>query len=360
MKYLNFINWYKGWFNSNKILIFINIYGSYFFLISNLKGIIYWLLYALDLFLLLFCLIKFFLSLKRNIILCKLIKKSPITIINAPLGNGKTLLATYLSQLYKIDNCFSNYAINDYRSKMIGINNLDFTKIDIFFDKELKKKIPSNVIDLSQIDSNPDRYALVDYGKPLPDDNSLILLDEIYLYFSGNDPKSTKEKHRGTIVTYLLARQFDYNFIFIGQRIGQHWIEYREIANLIIQCLDIKYSFIERKFKLRLGFFQDMDDYVVWKTEKAKLSANGKKKRTRSNAEIGMTILKIEIPLSVAKLYDSKYLKSVKRFKNDFVKNSNFNTWSDFVKKRITEEDLQELGMNNLYENLFPNKKGRD
>jgi hypothetical protein len=75
--------------------------------------------------------------------------------INGALGTGKTMLLTYLSEIAKFDNVYSNYFINDDKVGVLGLNHLYF--------KNRKYKISPN--------------------------DSLPLFDEIFLYMNGADPK---------------------------------------------------------------------------------------------------------------------------------------------------------------------------
>ncbi|WP_239498812.1 hypothetical protein [Spiroplasma citri] len=53
---------------------------------------------------------SFFSNLFQTRKLIKIVKSSPISIINGALGTGKTLLMTYLSQIAKFDNVYSKYS----------------------------------------------------------------------------------------------------------------------------------------------------------------------------------------------------------------------------------------------------------
>ncbi|WP_233485572.1 hypothetical protein [Spiroplasma sp. ChiS] len=97
---------------------------------------------------------------------------SSTSIINGALGTGKTLLMTYLSQIAKFDNVYSNYFINDEKIGVLGLNHLDF--------KNKNYKIPSN--------------------------DSLILFDEIFLYMNGAKPEENNKKFSGLIPYFLLCR----------------------------------------------------------------------------------------------------------------------------------------------------------
>ncbi|WP_238335945.1 hypothetical protein [Spiroplasma citri] len=86
-------------------------------------------------------------------------------------------------------------------------------------------------------------------------------------------------------------------------------------------------------FKMKIGFFDDLDDYLTWKTETVKRTSNGKRVRKKSNKDIGINFVKIKIPLSIAMQYDSKYLKFVRDLKNDKVSSYIKQNWPSIVKK---------------------------
>jgi hypothetical protein len=93
----------------------------------------------------------------------------------------------------------------------------------------------------------------------------------------------------------LLCRQSDNNIVFAGQRINQNWIEYLEVANMIIvpmQCF--KPSILSPYFKIKVGFFDNLYDYTVWKTEPVKLTANGERVRKETNKDIGINFVKLK------------------------------------------------------------------
>ncbi|QIA67488.1 hypothetical protein [Spiroplasma citri] len=327
----NYFNFFKRQKNIKFSYWYVNLFMAnilfYFFIVCfNLQFIYFSSTSVIDIIFFIFLVIfdiiffwSFFSDLFQTRKLVKIVKSSPISIINGALGTGKTLLMTYLSQIAKFDNVYSNYFINDEKIGVLGLNHLDF--------KNKKYKIP-------------------------PDD-SLILFDEIFLYMNGAKPEENNKKFSGLIPYFLLCRQFDNNIVFAGQRINQNWIEYREITNMIIvpmQC--IKPSIFFPYFKMKIGFFDDLDDYLVWKTETVKRTANGKRVRKKSNKDIGINFVKIKIPLSIAMQYDSKYLKFVRDLKNDKVPSYTKQNWPSIVKKDITLNELREMGMEHLLKNL--------
>ncbi|WFG99766.1 hypothetical protein M1771_07145 [Spiroplasma citri] len=138
-----------------------NILFYLFIVCFNLQFIYFCSISVIDIILFIFDVIfdiiffwSFFSNLFQTRKLIKIVKSSPISIINGALGTGKTLLMTYLSQIAKFDNVYSNYFINDEKIGVLGLNHLDF--------KNKKYKIP-------------------------PDD-SLILFDEIFLLYKWYKP----------------------------------------------------------------------------------------------------------------------------------------------------------------------------
>ncbi len=103
---------------------------------------------------------------------------------------------------------------------------------------------------------------------------------------------------------------------------------------------------------MKIGLFDDLDDYLVWKTETVKRTANGKRVRKKSNKDIDINFVKITIPLSIAMQYDSKYLKFVRDLKNYKVPSYIKQNWPSIVKKDITLNELREMGMEHLLKNF--------
>ncbi|WP_338984955.1 hypothetical protein [Spiroplasma endosymbiont of Diplazon laetatorius] len=325
MKYFKYWKWYFNWLEIHSKWITI-AYSICWIFISRSNGLFKTL--AIIAFFVIFgiYLINWILSFLNFARLNNVLKNCPITLINGSLGSGKTLLMTYLLQYAKNRNIYSNWFVDNKKAKVVGLNNLDFKNKD---------------------------YSL-------PEKNSLVCLDEIYLYMNATDNKSTKAKYSGTIPSYLLARQFDLNLIFAGQRINQHFIDYREPANLVLIPRIIKRPwFMNRSFKMVLWGFTNLDNYLTYESQSIKLIAQGESPKLKNNPKFGIYVFNLRIPLSVAKTYDSKYLSFVRDFKSD--KKDEFYYWKEFinndkisdsVKAQIGINELRKLGMNNLLENI--------
>ncbi len=214
----------------------------------NYTGLVFWLLFALQ------C-VYFVWRVWKNVFyqlnvfrLVYFIWDNPLSVIIGKLGTGKTLLLTFLSQVMKLltKKIYSNYPIEDDEIKLLTFNNLDFT----------------------------------DRTKPVPPDDSLILFDESFFYIDGTSPHDEKVTHRGKIPWIVLARHFGHRALFTAQREGMLWNNIRHLASGIIIPISLKKpvksklgNIFNRSFVMRIGIFQDITDYEIWKTKSVERTA---------------------------------------------------------------------------------------
>lgn len=245
--------------------------------------------------------------------LIEFIWQSPISLIIGKLGTGKTLLLTYLNEIMKLktDSLYTNYPIQDKKTKIITFRHFDFR----------------------------------DKTKQIPPTNSFIGFDESFLYIDGTNPKDTKVLHSGKIPWILLARHFGNVAVFTAQRDKMIWNNIRELASCMIIPLDLKLppkrSILPKFFIMQLGIFQDWDIYEIWKNKSAERVADGKKSKRKSDLGLGIKFFKILIPISIAKKYDSCWLEFVRDLKNKNLKNSHEIYWNDI--NNLSEKELLDL-----------------
>ncbi len=227
---------------------------------------------------------------------------------------------------------YSNYPIEDDVIKLLTFNNLDFT----------------------------DRTKLV------PPDDSLILFDESFLYIDGTSPHEVKKVHGGKSVWIVLARHFKNRAIFTVQREGMMWNNIRHLASGIIIPISLKKpvksklgNIFNRFFIMRIGIFQDITDYEIWKTKLVERTAEGKRAKHKSDVGLGIRFFKIIIPLEFANKYDSHWLSFVRDLKNDEVVNKKEYFWKD-ISKLNNKQRLEFFDIDILKENLKAKKvKGK-
>ncbi len=298
----------------------------------NFTGLVFWLLFVLQ------C-VYFVWWVWKNVFyqlnvfrLVYFIWDNPLSVIIGKLGTGKTLLLTFLSQVMKLltKKIYSNYSIEDDAIKLLTFNNLDFT----------------------------DRTKLV------PPDDSLILFDESFLYIDGTSPHEVKKVHGGKSVWIVLARHFKNRAIFTVQREGMMWNNIRHLASGIIIPISLKKpvksklgNIFNRSFVMRIGIFQDITDYEIWKTKSVERTAEGKRAKHKSDAGLGIRFFKIIIPLEFANKYDSHWLSFVRDLKNDEVVNKKEYFWKD-ISKLNNKQRLELFDIDILKENLKA-KKGK-
>lgn len=238
---------------------------------------------------------------------------SPISLIIGKLGTGKTLLLTYLNELMKLktDSLYTNYPIQDKKTKVITFRHFDFR----------------------------------DKTKLIPPSNSFIGFDESFLYIDGTSPKDTKIVHSGKIPWILLARHFGNVAVFTAQRDKMIWNNIRELASCMIIPLSLKLppkkTVLPKFFIMQLGIFQDWDVYEIWKNKSAERVADGKRSRRKSDLGLGIKFFKVLIPMSIAKKYDSCWLEFVRDMKNDKVKNPREVYWNDI--SNLSDQELLDL-----------------
>lgn len=316
------INWKKwkliwlNWCYINSSFVFFNIL---FFIIFSLSFYLqgFWIIA------LFICEIIYFIWwLTKNIFyqintfkLIEFIWQSPISLIIGKLGTGKTLLLTYLNEIMKLktDSLYTNYPINDNKTKVITFRNFDFK----------------------------------DKTKLIPPTNSFIGFDESFLYIDGTSPKDTKITHSGKIPWILLARHFGNVAVFTAQRDKMIWNNIRELASCMIIPLNLKLppkkkSILPKFFIMELGVFQDWDIYEIWKNKSAERVADGKKSKRRSDLGLGIKFFKILIPMAIAKKYDSCWLAFVRDIKNNKIKNPTEFYWKD-ITNNLSEKELFDL-----------------
>ncbi|KAI92357.1 hypothetical protein [Spiroplasma melliferum] len=301
----------------------------------NYTGLVFWLLFALQCVYFVWWLWKNIFYQLNAFRLVNFVWDNPLSVIIGKLGTGKTLLLTYLSETMKLltDKIYSNYPLEDDKVKVLTFKNLDFT----------------------------------DRTKPVPPDDSLILFDESFLYIDGTSPHDEKVTHRGKIPWIVLARHFGHRALFTAQREGMLWNNIRQLASGIIIPISLKkpivkkgINFFNRFFIMRIGIFQDITDYEIWKTESVKRTAEGKRAKHRSDVGLGIRFFKIIIPLEIAQKYESKWLSFVRDLKNDDVSDTKEYYWTQ-LKDLTIKERLELLDIDILKKNLKPKKgSGKD
>ncbi len=124
------------------------------------------------------------------------------------------------------------------------------------------------------------------------------------MYIDGTSPHDEKVTHRGKIPWIVLARHFGHRALFKAQREGMLWNNICQLASGIIIPISLKkptakkgLNFFNRFFIMRIGIFQDITDYEIWKTESVKRTAEGKRTKHRSDVGLGIQFFKIIIPL---------------------------------------------------------------
>ncbi len=108
---------------------------------------------------------------------------------------------------------------------------------------------------------------------------------------------------------------------------------------------------------MRIGIFQDITDYKIWKTKSVERTAEGKRAKHKSDVGLGIRFFKIIIPLEFANKYDSHWLSFVRDLKNDEVINKKEYFWKD-ISKLNNKKRLELFDIDILKENLKA-KKGK-
>ncbi|WFG97505.1 hypothetical protein M1770_05465 [Spiroplasma citri] len=114
--------------------------------------------------------------------------------------------------------------------------------------------------------------------------------------------------------------------------------------------------FFNRFFIMRIGIFQDITDYEIWKTKSVERTVEGKRAKHKSDVVLGIRFFKIIIPLEFANKYDSEWLKFVRDLKNDEIVNEKFYYWSEITKLSVKER-LELFDIDILKKNLKPKKE---
>nr|WP_253301694.1 hypothetical protein [Spiroplasma endosymbiont of Phyllotreta cruciferae] len=137
----------------------------------------------------------------------------------------------------------------------------------------------------------------------------------------------------------------------------------RQLASGIIIPISLKkptakkgLNFFNRFFIMRIGIFQDIADYEIWKTESVKKTAEGKRAKHRSDVGLGIRFFKIIIPLEIAQKYESKWLSFVRDLKKDDVPVTKEYYWTQ-LKDLTIKERLDLLDIDILKKNLKPKKE---
>ena len=328
-----FIFFWKNYCYISGSMLLFSLVDLLFWIISlNYTGLVFWLLFALQCVYFVWWLWKNIFYQLNAFRLVNFVWDNPLSVIIGKLGTGKTLLLTYLSETMKLltDKIYSNYPLEDDKVKVLTFKNLDFT----------------------------------DRTKPVPPDDSLILFDESFLYIDGTSPHDEKVTHRGKIPWIVLARHFGHRALFTAQREGMLWNNIRQLASGIIIPISLKkpitkkgFNFFNRFFIMRIGIFQDITDYEIWKTESVKRTAEGKRAKHRSDVGLGIRFFKIIIPLEIAQKYESKWLSFVRDLKNDDVPVTKEYYWTQ-LKDLTIKERLELLDIDILKKNLKA-KKGK-
>jgi hypothetical protein len=141
------------------------------------------------------------------------------------------------------------------------------------------------------------------------------------------------------------------------------WNNIRQLASGIIIPISLKKpvnsklgKLLNPFFIMRLGIFQDIADYEIWKNKSVEQVAIGKKAKYRSAKELGVRFFKIIIPLEIANKYDSEWLSFVREIKNDEVKNKKEYFWKD-TKNLTDKQRLQLFDIDILKKNLRVKEK---
>lgn len=332
---MSYYNFFKNFFISKWFFMFLSfLFNILVFSFNGNWNLVWYLNLIINLFIWIFSsyfVFIFFRDFFSQSRLFKVLKNSPISLLIGALGTGKTLLATHLLLNSDFEDKFSNYYINSDFVNVGSLDNLDFNKLN----------------------------SPVPYGE-----STFMVFDEMQLYIPANDLKSPIIKSRyGCIPSFVLARQFDINLLFIGQRLNHHWIEYRELATglfipmhlskpLILGGIFKYLVWLNPCFKMKIVFFNDKDTYDIWKQESIKRNANGKKTKLKKSVEFGNYKFTIYINLLTAMNYDSKYLSFVRSIKNDCISldNKSYFKWNNIDLNSL--DTLINLGMDNLYRNL--------
>ena len=331
---LNFHKWIKNWFINNwfnTLVYFVcNFLLLYKPLGSNwLRIVFYIVVFVVDI-IYIFVMLK---DLRNQLRFFKTMKQSPLTYVIGALGTGKTMLMSHYIINSKYEDKFSNYPVLDNNVAVGGMDMLDFKNFKI----------------------------------PLPySDSNLVVLDEMGLYIDANNYKGNIAKSwGGTIPTFILARQMSINLVFVAQREGHHWVEYRELATGMLVPLNLKRPLVLKgifrclvwifpKFKIQVGFFDDQDNYTIWKQESVKRSANGKKVKLKNAAAIGMQHFKFQISLLDVMQYDTKFLAFVRNLKNDFVVDKSLTYWDTLDLNDV--KNIEKMGLRRLQKELGVDK----
>ncbi|AXF95344.1 spiroplasma plectrovirus-related protein [Spiroplasma phoeniceum P40] len=107
---------------------------------------------------------------------------------------------------------------------------------------------------------------------------------------------------------------------------------------------------------MRIGIFQDITDYEIWKTKSVERTAEGKRAKHKSDVGLEIRFFKIIIPLEFANKYDSQWLKFVRDFKNDKIIDKKEYYWSEITKLSVKER-LELFDIDILKKNLKPKKE---
>ncbi|WP_053391391.1 hypothetical protein [Spiroplasma kunkelii] len=327
-----FVFFFKNYCYINGLMLLFSLIDILFWIISwYCVGLVFWLLFALQCVYFVWWLWENIFYQLNSFRLVQFIWDNPLPVIIGKLGTGKTLLLTYLSQTMKLltDEIYSNYPLEDDKVKVLTFKNLDFT----------------------------------DRTKPAPPDDSVILFDESYLYIDGTSPHVEKKVHSGKISWIVLARHFGNRALFTAQREGMIWNNIRQLASGIIITISLKkhvakkgFNFFNRFFIMRIGIFQDITDYEIWKTKSVERTAEGKRVKHKSDVGLGIRFFKIIIPLEFANKYDSQWLKFVRDLKNDEIVNKKEYYWSEITKLSVKEQ-LELFDIDILKKNLKPKKE---
>ncbi|PQP78387.1 hypothetical protein C6B38_06335, partial [Spiroplasma sp. ChiS] len=179
----------------------------------------------------------------------------------------------------------------------------------------------------------------------------------------GTSPHDEKKVHSGKIPWIVLARHFGHRALFTAQREGMIWNNIRQLASGIIIPISLKkpvakkgFNFFNRFFIMRIGIFQDITDYEIWKTKSVERRAEGKRVKHKSDVGLGIRFFKIIIPLEFANKYDSQWLKFVRDLKNGEIVNKKEYYWSEITKLSVKER-LKLFDIDILKKNLKPKKE---
>lgn len=323
---LDFRKWIRNFNINHWFLTLIYLVNNFLLIYKPLgTGWLRILYYVVAVIIDVYYLFVFLKDLRNQIRFFRVMKQSPLTYVIGSLGTGKTALMTYYLINSKYEDKFANYPILSNDVAVAGMDMLDFKN----------------------------------FNSPLPyAESNLVVLDEMGLYIDANNYNGQLAKSwSGTIPSFILARQMDINLVFIAQREGHHWVEYRELATGMLVPLQLKRPLILKGmfrylvwlfpyFKIQVGFFEDKENYMIWKQESVKRSANGKKVKLKNAGAIGMQHFKFKIALLDILNYDTKFLSFVRNLKNDYVDDKSLVYWDSLDLKN--EKDIEKLGLRRL------------